>query len=98
MSNTIIFTPIPIPNISKAEVPGSLVPESKLRDSRFKSRLGIGLGIEFESWEESESVSEPKLRYSQSRNRNLNRKLNLHRLLTQYLLLFHWKYGIYPII
>ena len=27
------------------EVPGSLVPERKLRDSRFKSRLGTGLGI-----------------------------------------------------
>ena len=29
-----------------AEVPGSPVPEPKLRDSRFKSRLGIGLGID----------------------------------------------------
>ena len=69
------------------EVPGSLVPESKLQDSRFKSRLGIGLGIEFKAWEES--VSEPKLRYSQSRNRNRNRQLNLHRLFTEYLVHFH---------
>ena len=29
-----------------AEVPGSLVPEPKVRDSRFKSRLGTGLGID----------------------------------------------------
>ena len=78
-----------------AEVPGSLVPESKLRDSRFKSRLGIGLRIEFKAWKESESVSDPKLRYSQSRNRNRNRKYNLHRLFTQFLLLFHWKYGTF---
>ena len=28
------------------EVPGSPVPEPKLRDSRLKSRLGIGLGID----------------------------------------------------
>ena len=30
----------------KTEVPGSPVPEPKLRDSRFKSRLGTGLGID----------------------------------------------------
>ena len=28
------------------EIPGSLVSELKRRDSRFKSRLGIGLGID----------------------------------------------------
>ena len=79
------------------EVPNSLVPESKLRDSRFKSRLGIGLKIEFKAWEESESVSEPKLRYYQSWNQNRNWKLNLHRLFTEFLLLFHWKYDIFVI-
>ena len=33
----------------RAEVPGSLAPESKFRDSQFKSRLGIGIGIEIQA-------------------------------------------------
>ena len=37
---------IHLENPLQAEVPGSPVPEPKLRDSRFKSRLGIGLGID----------------------------------------------------
>ena len=40
------------------EIPGSLVSEPKHRDSRFKSRLGIG--IEIKAWKVSESVSDQK--------------------------------------
>ena len=46
------------------EVTYSFVPESKVRDSRFK------FGLEDKAWKESKSVLEPKLRYSKSRNRN----------------------------
>ena len=53
-----------------SEVAGSLVPESKPRGSRLKSRLETGLGIEIKAWKVSEWFSEPKPRYSQSRNRN----------------------------
>ena len=56
-----------------AEIPGSLVSEPKHRDSRSKSRLGIGLGTDFKLKGDSESVSEPNLWYSKSRYRNRNR-------------------------
>ena len=46
---------------SDTEIPGSLVSEPKHRDSRSKSRLGIGLGTDFKLKGDSESVSEPKL-------------------------------------
>merc|ERR1712079_563327 len=63
----------PIEKLYSSEVPGSPVPEPKLRDSRFKYRLGTGLGIDTRAIKDSESVSEPKLRNSQSRNQNRNR-------------------------
>ena len=37
---------LPLSKATTAEVPGSPVPEPKLRDSRFKFRLGIGHGID----------------------------------------------------
>ena len=45
----------------RTEIPGSLVSEPKHRDSRSKSRLGIGLGTDFKLKGDSESVSEPNL-------------------------------------
>ena len=48
-------------NNAIVEIPGSLVSEPKHRDSRSKSRLGIGLGTDLKLKGVSESVSEPKL-------------------------------------
>ena len=42
------------------EVPGSLVSEPKRQDSRFKSRLGTGLGFESQTFQVSESEPESK--------------------------------------
>ena len=60
-----------------AGVDGSRVPEPKLGDSWFKSRLGTGLGFESQTFQVSESEPEPKLRHSKSRNRNRNRKSDI---------------------
>ena len=43
---------------NKQRFPGSLVSEPKHRDSRLKSQLGIGIGIEIQAWKVSESVLE----------------------------------------
>ena len=75
--------------IKAPEIPGSLVSEPKHRDSRFKSRLKIGFGIEIQAWKSlriglgtetqtfqvSELEPESKVRESKSRNRNRNRSL-----------------------
>ena len=60
---------------SMPEIPGSLVSEPKHWDSRFKSRLGIGIKIQ--DWKVSESVSESKVRHFKSQNRNRNRNLEV---------------------
>ena len=46
----------------------------KLRDSRFKSRTGIGLGIELKTLPVSEPELELGSRTGQYQNRNRNRK------------------------
>ena len=45
-------------------------------DSRFKSCLGIILGIEVRAVKDSESVSKPKIGYSQSKNWNQNQNFS----------------------
>ena len=58
-----------------AEIPGSLVSEPKHRDSRSKTRLGLGTGLEFSRTLEPESDSESNFLLFWNRNRYRNRIL-----------------------
>ena len=55
------------------EVPGSLVPESKLRNSRFKSRIQTGIGIKISAIRRTRNRSQ---KYCQSRNQNRKRNIS----------------------
>ena len=58
-----------------SEIPGSLVSEPKHRDSRSKTRLGLGTGLEFSRTLEPESDSESNFLLFWNRNRYRNRIL-----------------------
>ena len=58
-----------------SEIPGSLVSEPKHRDSRSKTRLGLGTGLEFSRTVEPESDSESNFLSFWNRNRYRNRIL-----------------------
>ena len=58
-----------------SEIPGSRVSEPKHRDSRSKTRLGLGTGPEFSRTLEPESDSESNFLLFWNRNRYRNRIL-----------------------
>ena len=61
--------------LSVAEIPGSLVSEPKHRDSRSKTRLGLGIGLEISKTLEPESDPESNFSLFWNRNRYQNRIL-----------------------